>query len=892
MAKFICDQCGLSRNVPDSLSGRKAKCPECSKTIVIQPEGDPFPADLDALAMENGNSEMDIGDAGSEESVDIICAGCGNMTSVPAGQKVTACAECGRSLEHPETGGEPSIEDVDLDDLADGNPGPRIWDEEYEDGVQHEVPSTVEAIVRGEQRSLGAGGLFPNIYAGLVSGLLSFFFAVAYAQFVVTQVGIDGLFPHAVGMGLVSSAIVGMIVALRSRIPFAMGAPDAVLTTLLFLYVGSMSRFMGTNYPAETVMPTILAAVAVAAFATGVGLWLLGLVRAGRWVRYVPVQVLGGVFGAVGVYVLFGAWDIISASPAPDTNRFVTLQYAFNFLNHPVSAERWIPSVAFGALLFVGLYRVKHTLAMVALIIAGIGISHATGFWNVPDAFRFLSPGLDATTENTKEYFAVLTAPGFFDRIRWGVIIDQNLYIGAMVVLSMLRIMYRSTCMESRFGYRADLDGEYKAAGIGGMVAALAGGIPATISYGRTEGSHAAGARGGLSGLIAAAVCGGLFFCAHEALSMIPRFIPEGMLIYVGLSLVRDWLFRTRTAFTRRDDKRLLIITFLMTICLGMLIGIGFGVAMAMMIIVSRNSRGGAVKNELSGAVYRSNVDRAPAQLRVLKESGDHIYILRMHGFIFLGTMYDLIGRINRRINDPEQLPVEYIVIDFKLVTGFASATHIGFAMLRDLSMEKEIEIVFTSSPLELEEHLEKGGYALNDMEGSFKMFMNLDYALEWCENQILEAENLKDMKQLSLPDLLEPVFPEPKYIPALMKVLKKRVYIKGDAVIRQGDSSDTMYFVESGTLNVELETEGRKTLRLKKVGPGAVFGEMGIYTSAPRSATVRAAEKCVVYQMTLEKLKLIEKKAPTLVTVINHFLVNMLADKLVETNRKVHDLM
>ncbi len=56
------------------------------------------------------------------------------------------------------------------------------------------------------------------------------------------------------------------------------------------------------------------------------------------------------------------------------------------------------------------------------------------------------------------------------------------------------------------------------------------------------------------------------------------------------------------------------------------------------------------------------------------------------------------------------------------------------------------------------------------------------------------------------------------------MKVLKRVSVSKGEAVFRQGDESDSMYFVESGRLDVELELEGGKLLRLKKVGPGAVL--------------------------------------------------------------------
>jgi len=73
--------------------------------------------------------------------------------------------------------------------------------------------------------------------------------------------------------------------------------------------------------------------------------------------------------------------------------------------------------------------------------------------------------------------------------------------------------------------------------------------------------------------------------------------------------------------------------------------------------------------------------------------------------------------------------------------------------------------------------------------------------------------------------------------------------------------------------------------LRLKKMGPGTVFGEMGIYTSAPRSATVIAMEKCVVYKLSLERFQLIQSKAPQLAAAVNRYIVALLAERVAEAN-------
>jgi SulP family sulfate permease len=58
---------------------------------------------------------------------------------------------------------------------------------------------------------------------------------------------------------------------------------------------------------------------------------------------------------------------------------------------------------------------------------------------------------------------------------------------------------------------------------------------------------------------------------------------------------------------------------------------------------------------------------------------------MRLQGFLFLGSMEQLIKDIRVRLADRNCLPVEYLILDFKLVNGFASAASIGFDKLRIL---------------------------------------------------------------------------------------------------------------------------------------------------------------------------------------------------------------
>lgn len=63
-----------------------------------------------------------------------------------------------------------------------------------------------------------------------------------------------------------------------------------------------------------------------------------------------------------------------------------------------------------------------------------------------------------------------------------------------------------------------------------------------------------------------------------------------------------------------------------------------------------------------------------------------------------------------------------------------------------------------------------------------------------------------------------------------------------GDVIFSEGDPADRFYVVREGT--VTLSANGRE---LEQVGPGGIFGELGLLDRAPRSATATAETDCDV---------------------------------------------
>lgn len=64
-----------------------------------------------------------------------------------------------------------------------------------------------------------------------------------------------------------------------------------------------------------------------------------------------------------------------------------------------------------------------------------------------------------------------------------------------------------------------------------------------------------------------------------------------------------------------------------------------------------------------------------------------------------------------------------------------------------------------------------------------------------------------------------------------------------GQVIFRKGDDGDTVYVIESGSVQVFLPQEDGPDIPLATLRPGTIFGELALFDTGPRSATVVAAE-------------------------------------------------
>jgi len=78
----------------------------------------------------------------------------------------------------------------------------------------------------------------------------------------------------------------------------------------------------------------------------------------------------------------------------------------------------------------------------------------------------------------------------------------------------------------------------------------------------------------------------------------------------------------------------------------------------------------------------------------------------------------------------------------------------------------------------------------------------------------------------------------------ALAAAAEVRYFAPGEVIVTQGDKSSEMFIIDRGEVAVELQQD-RRAASVARLGPGKFFGEMGLMTGEPRTATVRATTEC-----------------------------------------------
>lgn len=121
--------------------------------------------------------------------------------------------------------------------------------------------------------------------------------------------------------------------------------------------------------------------------------------------------------------------------------------------------------------------------------------------------------------------------------------------------------------------------------------------------------------------------------------------------------------------------------------------------------------------------------------------------------------------------------------------------------------------------------------------------------------------------------------------------VFVNRVMV-GDAVCREGDTSDFMCFVVRGQFHiVKTNAEGKEVV-ITTLRSGDSLGEMALIDQQPRSASVIAAEDSALVVLTRKGFEHLRKKSPDITVKVLENMARLLSSNLRNTSAQLAQFM
>jgi SulP family sulfate permease len=250
-----------------------------------------------------------------------------------------------------------------------------------------------------------------------------------------------------------------------------------------------------------------------------------------------------------------------------------------------------------------------------------------------------------------------------------------------------------------------------------------------------------------------------------------------------------------------------------------------------------------------------------------------------LQGFLFFGTAENLLTRIRLRIEDPKRPTPRYILLNFHRVTGLDSTALFSFTRMEQLARSRSITLIYAEPSPQVRRQLEHGTPNRNREVVHF--VARADQGVEWCENRILQEAGLGEQKSPpSLVQQLEEILPDAEYLPELLAYFEVLEAPPGYRLIRQGEPSQDLYFVEDGQVTAVLEREGGPPIRLQTMG-GGVVGEIGFYLGYNRTASIIVDVPGKIYRLSREGMQQMEKENPRAAANLHRLIVHLLAERV-----------
>ena len=722
--------------------------------------------------------------------------------------------------------------------------------------------------------------LMGDFWGGLGAMLVAVPSAIAFGVAVFAPLG-DSYGAQGALAGILGATALGLIASVLGGTKRLISAPCAPAAAVLSAFAIEATA---NGAPAETVLVQLMLVCLV----SGALQLVFGLVGIGRLIRYMPYPVVSGYLTGVGL--------IIITSQVPKFLGAPKGMALFPSLGAP-DGWHWTAIGVGAATLGVMLLAPRFTKVVPASIL-GLAAGICAYF-----GFALAEPGLLSLTQNalvvgrlevTPDSFLTLLAARWssFRGIGLGDIV-QILVPGATLAI-LLSIDTLKTCVvldaltRSRHNSNRELIGQ----GIANLAAAASGGMPGAGTMGATLVNLSSGGQTRASAIIEGALALIALLVLAPLIGWVPIAALAGILILVGARMI-DWhsfyFLRNRSTVL---DFAVIAGVVIVALTYSLVAAAGVGVALAVMLFIREQIGTSVVHRRSSGGEIFSKQVRLPDEMKLLQARGAETAIFELQGSLFFGTADQLYDAL-----EPELKARRFIILDLQRVQSVdITAAHL-LEQIQDRLAERKGSLLFSDLPRSLPSGRDIQRYfgevGLARAEHRAYVFDELDNALEWVENRILEDEHVRraQEKPIELREIDLFAGRRPETLAALEACMQQRSCKAGEKIFSRGDAGDELFLIRRGAVRIVLPLSGEEAHHLASFGRGDFFGEMSFLDRDPRSAVAIAFTDADLFVLSRQRFEELALEHPRLATQLLGGLARVLAIRLRYANAELRAL-
>ncbi|MCB0430118.1 MAG: STAS domain-containing protein [Flavobacteriales bacterium] len=390
---------------------------------------------------------------------------------------------------------------------------------------------------------------FKDLVAGIIVGIVALPLAIAFAI-------ASGVSPE---KGLITAIIAGFIISALGGSRVQIGGPTGAFIVIV---LGIVHQY-GVD------------GLTLATFMGGFIILLMGWLRLGDFLTYIPYPLVVGFTSGIAVVIftsqlrdLFGIQ--LASMPADFIDKWPALFQNFHTLNPAATG------LALFTILTMILFQKKWPRipgSLVAILCCTLGAQ----------AFHLQVDTIGSRFGDIPAHFPPMQLPAFdFQTLR--SLIQPAI---AIALLGSIESLLSAVVADGMIGGRHRPNAELVAQGTANIFSALIGGIPATGAIARTATNIRSGGRTPLAGIFHALTLLLIMLLLAPYAKLIPLSCLAGILVVVAYRM-GEWHSFASLLRSHRMDILILLVTFLLTVLFDLILAIEVGMALSGMMVMKR----------------------------------------------------------------------------------------------------------------------------------------------------------------------------------------------------------------------------------------------------------------------------------------------------------------